>query len=71
MLQQCVSRWKVYILSVKMLNAKSSAGIQSQAYLIASLKYTLPVTKTARNEGAIYFYVYVARSVEVLITVLP
>ena len=54
-----------------MLNAKSSAGIQSQAYLIASLKYTLPVTKTARNEGAIYFYVYVARSVEVLITVLP
>lgn len=47
-----------------MLNAKSSSGMLSQAYPNSSLKHTFPVTKTARNEGDIYLYVYVARSVE-------
>jgi hypothetical protein len=47
-----------------MLNAKSSAGMLSQAYSIFSLKHTFPVTKTARNKGPIYLYVYMERSVE-------
>ena len=45
-------------------NAKSSAGMLSQAYSSSSLKHTFPVTKIARNEGAIYLYVYVTRSME-------
>jgi len=47
-----------------MLNAKSSAGTLSQAHPNSTLKHTFPVTKTDRNEGGIYLYVYVARGVE-------
>ena len=36
----------------------------SQAHPNSSLKHTFPVTKTARNKGGIYLYVYVARGVK-------